>query len=138
MSDRTGEPRRYFLRLTGATTIAGLAGCSGDGAGDGGAETTTAGDDGAETTTAGDGENGLEPVPSEYETATSQGGTERDPDSVQTKESLNYQSSPKDGQQCSDCTYYIPDKNGDGMGACTLLEGTIDPEGWCASYVEQE
>lgn len=110
MFDPDDETRRQFLRLTGVATVASVAGCSGGGGGDTGG------------------------VPEEYATATSQGGQERDPENLQTKESLNYQSSPKNDQRCSGCQFYIPDKNGDGLGACTLVEETIDPEGWCVSY----
>ncbi|MFB6161642.1 MAG: high-potential iron-sulfur protein [Haloferacaceae archaeon] len=128
MADRNGNPRRQFLRLTSAATIVGLAGCSGNGGG---------GNSGATSGGGGGNGRGLGPVPEEYATATAQGGMQRDPDSLQTKRALNYQSSPNNGQQCSGCKYYIPDKNGDGLGACTLVEGKIEPTGWCVSYVAQ-
>lgn len=74
------------------------------------------------------------PVPDTYRTATSQGGTERNPDSLQTKSAVQYQSQPQNNQQCSGCLFYIPDKNGDGLGACSIVQGEIQPKGWCASY----
>jgi hypothetical protein len=74
------------------------------------------------------------PIPAVYRTATSQGGTERNPDSLQSKDAVQYQSHPKNGQQCSGCMFYIPDKNGDGLGACSVVEGFIQPQGWCVSY----
>jgi hypothetical protein len=77
-------------------------------------------------------------VPAEYETATAIGGTERNPDAVASKSAVQYQSDPKDGQQCSNCTYYIEDKNDDGLGACAIVEGKVEPSGWCASYAEYE
>lgn len=131
MSERKEKTRRYFLRLTGATTIAGLAGCSGggDGGGGGGGGGGQGGGSGG-----GQGDQDLGPVPDEYKTATAQGGMTRDEANLQTKEALSYQSTPKNGQQCSDCRYYITDKNGDGLGACTLVEGKIEPEGWCVSF----
>jgi hypothetical protein len=61
-----------------------VAGCSGDG-GDGSDPTAT-------TTAASDA------VPSEYETATSLDGTGRDPDALSSKDAVNYQSGPQDGQ----------------------------------------
>jgi len=121
--------RRRVLALLGTSVAAGLAGCSGDGDGDGG---DGGGDD---ATTA---ENGGGGVPSEYETATSLDGTERDPGALSAQADVNYQPEPSDGQQCSGCRYYIEDKNGDGMGACAIVEGTIDPAGWCVSYVAYE
>jgi hypothetical protein len=111
--------RRGFVRLSGALTLTGLAGCAG---GDGGDETPTAG-------------GGLGPVPGEYETATSIGGVERQPDGLATKDAVRYQSTPNGGQQCSNCTYYVEDMNDDGLGACSIVEGKIGPEAWCASYV---
>lgn len=131
--DGPENSRRRFLKLTGATTVVGLAGCSGGGGGGGG----DGGDGGGGGNGDGGGDgggNGLGPVPEEYETATSIGGMERDPDNLQTKQALDYQSSPRNGQQCTDCRYWIEDKNGDGLGACAIVEGKIDPEGWCASF----
>lgn len=115
------ETRRRFLLLTAAGATAGLAGCGGTdgGEGDGG--------DGGDTPTS-------EPVPDEYRTATAQGGAQRDPGALSTKAAVNYQPEPNDGQQCSGCRFYIPDRNGDGLGACAIVEGTIDPAGWCVSY----
>ena len=115
--------RRRVLALLGTGVATGLAGCSG---GDGGGDDTTTADDG------GDG------VPAEYETATSLGGTERDPGALSAQADVNYQAEPSDGQQCSGCRYYIEDKNGDGVGACAIVEGTIEPEGWCVSYAAHE
>jgi hypothetical protein len=124
--------RRRLLALLGSGLTAGLAGCGGgDGDdGDGGGDEQTA----TQTATSSDGEG----VPAEYETAQSLDGTERDPDSLSSKDAVNYQSEPSDGQQCSDCRFYIEDKNGDGMGACAIVAGTIDPEGYCVSYAEYE
>jgi hypothetical protein len=75
-----------------------------------------------------------EPVPAVYRTATNQGGAERDPDSLAPKSAVQYQTHPKNGQQCSGCAFYIPDKNGDGLGACTIVQGYIQPDAWCISY----
>ncbi|WP_080503486.1 high-potential iron-sulfur protein [Halococcus thailandensis] len=74
------------------------------------------------------------PVPDVYRTATSQGGTKRSSDALQPKNAVQYQTQPKDSQQCSGCIFYIPDKNGDGVGACSVVEGYIQPTAWCASY----
>lgn len=132
--DGPTSARRRFLKLTGITTLIGLAGCAGGG---GGGDGDSGGGDGGGGD-GGDGGQGLGPVPEEYETATSIGGMQRDPDNLQTKEALSYQSSPKNGQQCSDCTYYIEDQDGDGLGACAIVEGKIEPSGWCASFAPVE
>ncbi|KAB1191192.1 MULTISPECIES: high-potential iron-sulfur protein [Haloferax] len=117
------QTRRRFIWLSGTATMAGLAGCSG-----GGGETET------ETTTAG-GNGGTGGVPEEYATATSIGGVERNPEQLSTQDAVAYQDEPKEGKQCSNCRYYIEDKNGDGVGACSIVEGEIAPEGYCVSFV---
>ncbi|GAB3312008.1 hypothetical protein EI982_04070 [Haloplanus rallus] len=141
MEDRAADTeRRRLLALVGTGLATGLAGCSGGGdggdGGDGGGDTATATATATATETATSG--GEDTVPSEYETATAIGGAQRNPDSLSSKSAVNYQSEPKDGQKCSNCQFYIEDKNGDGMGACTLVEGNIDPEGYCVSYAEYE
>lgn len=118
MSDDSSSSRRRFIHLAGTTAVVGLAGCSSNG-GDGGDGET---------------QGTVEPVPDEYATATAQGGTERDPDALSTQSQVNYQPEPSNGQKCSGCLYYVPDKNGDGAGACAIVEGTIDPNAWCVSY----
>jgi nitrous oxide reductase accessory protein NosL len=112
-----GLTRREFTALVGSGAVGGVAGCSGD---DGDATTTPTGTDTG--------------VPDQYRTATAIGGQQRDPDGLSTKSVVEYQAEPKDGQRCSDCTFYVPDRNGDGAGACAIVEGTIDPSGWCVSY----
>jgi hypothetical protein len=117
----------------GAAGIAAIAGCGGSSSEE--TATETASTTTAEETTMGE---GMESVPAEYETATGLDGSERDPDALATKDAVNYQTEPNDGAQCSDCSFYIADKNDDGLGACTLVEGTIDPSGWCSSFVEYD
>ncbi|WP_411969056.1 high-potential iron-sulfur protein [Haloferax sp. YSSS75] len=123
------QTRRRFIWLSGTATMAGLAGCSGGGGG-GEAETTTADGGGGGGDTGG--------VPQEYATATSIGGVERNPEQLSTQDAVSYQEEPNEGQQCSNCRYYIEDKNGDGVGACAIVEGEIAPEAYCVSYVEYE
>lgn len=77
-------------------------------------------------------------VPEAYATATSLDGTQRNPDSLSSQEAVSYQDEPSEGRQCSTCRYYIEDKNGDGVGACAIVAGEVDPEGYCVSYVEYE
>jgi hypothetical protein len=150
MSDEDTNTRRRFLHLAGVTALtAGLAGCGGGGGGNGGdggdgGDTTTEGDGdtptrGGDETTEPSGETTTEGgVPEAYVTATAQNGQQRNPDNLVAPSALAYQEEPKDGQQCSGCQFYITDKNGDGMGACTLITGTVDPQGWCNSYSPYE
>ena len=124
MSDDSTSSRRRFIHLAGVTAATvGLAGCSSNG-GDGG--------DGGDTT--GGTQGTVEPVPDQYATATALGGNKRDPDAVSSQSAVNYQLDPKNGQKCSGCLYYIPDKNGDGAGACAIVEGIIQPDAYCVSY----
>jgi hypothetical protein len=128
MSHEPDRSRRRFLQIAGTTTAVAVAGCSGgdgaDGDGDGGptATGTPAGDE----------------VPSAYETATSLGGTARDPDSLSTKAAVDYRNEPSDGDRCSGCTFYVEDRNGDGLGACAIVEGNVDPDAYCVSYAPYE
>lgn len=128
MTNSSERTRRLFIHSAGVVGIATIAGCSsnGDGNGDG--------DNGGDGTVNGAGGDLSGPVPGQYETATSQGGSTRDPENLQSKQSLQYQSEPDAGDQCSGCTFYIPDKNGDGLGARTVVEGKIEPPGWCQSF----
>ncbi|MDE2230428.1 MAG: high-potential iron-sulfur protein [Alphaproteobacteria bacterium] len=60
-----------------------------------------------------------------------------------------YQDSPKNGQMCGMCKFYIPPGGqagagmmgggrGPGMmtqaGTCQIVEGSISPRGWCILY----
>lgn len=131
--------RRRFLAAAGTGVVALIAGCSGgDGGGGTASPTPTPTPTSTPTPTEGDdGGDGGE-VPESEATATALGGQKRNPDQLSSQEAVSYQDQPKDGQQCSGCTYYITDKNGDGKGACAIVEGVIDPEGWCVSYVAHE
>jgi hypothetical protein len=41
---------------------------------------------------------------------------------------VQYQKTPKNNQKCSDCLHFIaPD-------SCKLVEGKIDPNGWCSLF----
>ena len=44
------------------------------------------------------------------------------------KKSMQYQDTPKNGQDCAACTYFVePNK-------CGIVEGDISPKGWCVAY----
>ena len=42
--------------------------------------------------------------------------------------SVDYQTQPKNGDQCSGCAYFIA------PGSCSLVSGVISPNGWCELY----
>ncbi|MDA3945365.1 MAG: iron oxidase oxidoreductase [Helicobacteraceae bacterium] len=43
---------------------------------------------------------------------------------------IQYQETPKDGKVCKDCIQFLPETSG-----CKLVEGSINPEGWCRLFV---
>lgn len=112
MNGRHSTRRRFVTGAAAATAIA-LAGCGGD-----------------------NGDSG--DVPEAYRTATSIGGDERDPDGISSKDAAAYQESPSGDRQCSNCRYYIEDKNDDDVGACAIVEGEIEPDAYCARYIRYE
>jgi anaerobic selenocysteine-containing dehydrogenase len=48
------------------------------------------------------------------------------------KAAFQYQDKPKDGKKCSNCSLYIPGPK----GQCKVVEGDINPNGWCVAFVE--
>lgn len=131
--DESDRPRRWFLRATGAASMAGAAGCFGDDGADG--------DDGED----GDDEDSQacldkleDTVPEIYETAESIDGIERDPNELNTREEAAYQCYPSGYQLCANCRFFIPAKpteadTGD-AGACAIVEGLVRSRDWCALY----
>ena len=45
-----------------------------------------------------------------------------------SKPEAEYQDSPKNDQQCSECTKFQPPKG------CSVVSGDISPKGWCKLY----
>lgn len=125
--------RRTLIAALGTGTALALAGCSGDGG-----DSTDGSNGGGGTPTATPTPTTEAAVPAQYETATALGGQERSPASLASQSSVSYQPDPNGKEQCSNCTYYIKDKNDDGMGACAIVEGTIEPTGWCVSYAQYQ
>ena len=113
MADYRSTRRRFVAGSAAGGTALALAGCSGD-----------------------DG-NGSD-VPEEYRTATSIGGETRDPSSLSSKDAASYQESSSGNLQCANCTYYIEDRNDDGVGACAIVAGEIAPDAYCQLYVPHE
>lgn len=46
-----------------------------------------------------------------------------------SKAALQYQGRPKNGLRCSTCVQFVP------PGQCKIVEGSIDPDGWCMAYI---
>ena len=41
---------------------------------------------------------------------------------------VQYQETPKDGQKCSDCVNFVA------PAACKIVDGKINPQGWCVAF----
>ena len=52
----------------------------------------------------------------------------QDADSKVEQSVVQYQTSPKDGAQCSGCVNFVA------PNACKVVAGTISPSGWCVAY----
>ena len=50
---------------------------------------------------------------------------------------LKYQSTPKDGQKCSDCMLFVAGKTPKDDGTCKVITGAISPNGWCTAYAKK-
>ena len=147
--------RRRFLRLTGTAAVVGIGGCvGGNGNGEDGDDEEENGDGEDDETENGEAEEELPegvseeefvsgPVPEVYRTATSLGGEERG-ENLQTKERVRFaeyddaqeDAAHQSGRCCANCADYIPDRNGDGFGACAEVEGYVGGEDWCSIWEE--
>lgn len=124
------ETRRRLLRLAGSGAVVGLAGCLNIGA-----DPTPPVQRPADWCL-----DVLEgEVPESEATAPSIDGLERaDEDELQSKSNASYECGARDGAQCGNCTFYIADRNGDAIGACTEVAGPIRSADWCALWQPRE
>ena len=54
-----------------------------------------------------------------------------------SKSAVKYQDKPKNGQKCSGCRFYKANKDPKKNGTCTVVQGSISPNGWCVSYAKK-
>jgi hypothetical protein len=54
-----------------------------------------------------------------------------------SKQAMQYQDQPKNGQQCSTCLQFVPGAKPDANGTCKVVDGPISPKGWCVAYVKK-
>lgn len=54
-------------------------------------------------------------------------------DALVSKDSVSYQTTPSDGQQCSACKNYIAGAAG-ADGSCKVVAGPISPGGYCLAF----
>ena len=59
-------------------------------------------------------------------------GTARAQDVKIAKNLIQYQDAPKDGLECDKCVNWVA------PNACKIVEGTINPKGWCVAYAPKE
>ena len=50
------------------------------------------------------------------------------------KSELLYQDRPHGDQSCGACKFFSPDTNNANSGACALVEGVVNRNGWCTAY----
>jgi len=50
------------------------------------------------------------------------------------KAAMQYQDTPKNGEKCTTCALWVPPEGDAKMGACQVVAGEIDPNGWCVAY----
>ena len=53
------------------------------------------------------------------------------------KDAVNYQEEPQGEQRCSNCVFWLPGEDPEGVGACSMVQGEILPEAWCAIWAPQ-
>lgn len=122
-SDRRQTDRRSYLKFAGAAAVTALAGCSGGNGGDGGNNANHEvphPDDGT--------------VPDAEATAETLGGQTRPKTANQAKDAIEYSHTPSGEEHCGNCKSFVPDANGDGFGACSLVKGKIHHCDWCNLY----
>jgi hypothetical protein len=54
-----------------------------------------------------------------------------------SKQAMQYQEQPKDGQTCDTCMQWVPGANAGAPGSCKVVEGPVSPKGWCVAYVKK-
>jgi hypothetical protein len=54
-----------------------------------------------------------------------------------TKQAMQYQDQPKNGQRCDGCMQFVAGGKAGAMGTCKVVEGPISPGGWCIAYVKK-
>ena len=54
-----------------------------------------------------------------------------------TKQAMQYQDQPKNGQECDQCMHWIPGSSPTAQGQCKVVEGPINPKGYCVAFVKK-
>jgi hypothetical protein len=48
--------------------------------------------------------------------------------------SMQYQTTPNDGKQCSHCKFFVPAQDPNANGTCQIVDGSISPNGYCQAF----
>lgn len=51
-----------------------------------------------------------------------------------SQKAAQYQDTPKNGQKCDLCKFFIAGSSPTARGACQVVEGSISPNGWCLLF----
>jgi hypothetical protein len=56
-----------------------------------------------------------------------------------SRKALQYQDTPKNGNNCAGCMQFVPGKDAKSPGGCKVIPGDneISPNGWCAAWVKK-
>ena len=54
-----------------------------------------------------------------------------------SKQAMQYQDQPKNGQECDTCQQFVPGAKSGASGTCKVVDGPISPKGWCVAYVKK-
>jgi hypothetical protein len=54
-----------------------------------------------------------------------------------SKQAMQYQDQPKNGQRCDTCMQFVPGAKPNAPGTCKVVDGPISPSGWCIAYVKK-
>jgi hypothetical protein len=49
--------------------------------------------------------------------------------------SVKYQDKPNGNQKCAGCLQFVPGNSPTAKGTCKVVDGAIDPNGWCQIWV---
>ena len=49
------------------------------------------------------------------------------------KKDVKYQDKPEAGKDCDECVHFIPGSKSKATGTCRVVEGAINPHGYCVS-----
>jgi len=51
-----------------------------------------------------------------------------------SKDDFHYQDHPTEGKRCADCVQFVAPGDGQQLGTCKIVAGTISPNGWCMAF----